>query len=60
MRTLGSEITFENETITIDNRNVKNKKISEEYASKLRASYYFMGSLIGKYHHAEIAYLVDA
>ncbi len=56
MRTLGSEITFENETITIDNRNVKNKKISEEYASKLRASYYFMGSLIGKYHHAEIAY----
>lgn len=56
MRELGSIITFENETITIDNRNVKNKKISEYYASKLRASYYFMGSLIGKYHHAEIAY----
>ena len=56
MRELGSVITFENETITIDNANVKNKKITEEYASKLRASYYFMGSLIGKFHEAEIAY----
>lgn len=56
MKDLGSIITFENETITIDNHNVQNKKISEEYASKLRASYYFMGSLISKYHHAEIAY----
>ena len=56
MQELGSIITFENDTITIDNRNVKNKKITEEYASKLRASYYFMGSLIGKYHYAEIAY----
>lgn len=56
MKELGSIITFENETITIDNCNVQNKKITEEYASKLRASYYFMGSLIGKYHKAEIAY----
>ena len=56
MRELGSIITFENDTITIDNKNVKNKKITEEYASKLRASYYFMGSLVGKYHNAEIAY----
>ena len=56
MEELGSIITFENDTITIDNKNVKNKKITEEYASKLRASYYFMGSLVGKYHNAEIAY----
>ncbi len=56
MKELGSIITFENETITIDNCKVQNKKITEEYASKLRASYYFMGSLIGKYHEAEIAY----
>lgn len=56
MQELGSIITFENDTITIDNKNVKNKKITEEYASKLRASYYFMGSLVGKYHNAEIAY----
>ena len=56
MEELGSIITFENEVLTIDNSNVQNKKINEEYAGKLRASYYFMGSLIGKYHEAEIAY----
>ncbi len=56
MRELGSIITFENEVLTIDNSNVQNKKITEEYAGKLRASYYFMGSLIGKYHEAKIAY----
>ena len=56
MKELGSIITFENEVLTIDNSNVQNKKIDEEYAGKLRASYYFMGSLIGKYHEAEIAY----
>ncbi len=55
MRELGSEVTFENETIIIDNSNVKNKEITEEFASKLRASYYFMGSLIGKFHKVDIA-----
>ena len=55
MRELGSEVTFENETIIIDNSNVKNKEIKEEFASKLRASYYFMGSLIGKFHKVDIA-----
>lgn len=56
MKELGSEVTFENEVLTIDNKNVKNTRISEEFASKIRASYYFMGSLLGKYKHAEIAY----
>lgn len=54
-RYLGSEITFEDETIIIDNSKVENKEIDESFASKLRASYYFMGSLIGKFHHVEIA-----
>ena len=56
MKDLGSEITLEGDTLIIDNKNVKNKLIDEKYASKLRASYYFMGSLIGKFHHASIAY----
>lgn len=56
MRDLGSIITYENETITIDNKNMKNKPITEEYATKLRASYYFMGALLGKYKKAEISY----
>lgn len=56
MRELGSKIEFENEVLTIDNSNVEPKRISEEYASKIRASYYFMGSLLGRYHHAEMSF----
>lgn len=56
MKELGSKITYEKETLIIDNQNVKPSAISEEFANKLRASYYFMGSLLGKYNHAEIAY----
>ncbi len=55
MRELGSIITFEDEVLTIDNKNVKNIEISEEYASKIRASYYFMGSLLGRFQHAEMS-----
>lgn len=55
MKELGSIVTVEDETIIIDNKNVQNKEITEEYASKLRASYYFMGSLIGKFHEVNIA-----
>ena len=35
MKYLGSEVTFENEVLTIDNKNVKNKMMPEEYASKI-------------------------
>jgi len=56
MKILGSEVTFENETLIIDNTNSKNASISEEYASKIRASYYFMGVLLSKYRQAEISY----
>ena len=53
---LGSKVTFENEVLTIDNKDVKNQLIDEEYASKIRASYYFMGSLLGRFGEASIAY----
>lgn len=56
MKDLGSEITFENEVLIIDNKNVENKVIPEDYANKIRASYYFMGALLGHFNHAEIAY----
>ena len=55
MKFLGSDIKYKNETIYIDNKNVKNKYIPDEYASKLRASYYFMGSLLGVYGNVNIA-----
>ena len=49
-------VKFENETLTIDNTNCINAEIPEEYATKLRASYYFMGALLSKYRHSEISY----
>ncbi len=53
---LGAKVSFQNETLIIDNTNAKNAEIPEEYATKLRASYYFMGSLLAKYKHSEISY----
>ena len=56
METLGSKIEFKDETLYIDNTNSKNAEIDEENATKLRASYYFMGVLLAKYGYAEISY----
>ena len=39
------------ELILLDNKNVINKEIPEEICNKLRASYYFMSSLLGKYNN---------
>lgn len=40
------------ESIVIDPSNIKNIEITETYSKKLRASYYFMGALLGKYKKA--------
>lgn len=40
--------------IVIDPTNMSNKPMIQEAVSKLRASYYFMGALLGKYGHVEI------
>ncbi|MDD2504780.1 MAG: UDP-N-acetylglucosamine 1-carboxyvinyltransferase [Bacilli bacterium] len=56
IKTLGAKVTFENEIITIDNSKGINKEIPENYATKLRASYYFMGVLLSKYKQSEISY----
>ncbi len=44
----------ENGIITINCKNMKNKKIPESISSKLRASYYFMSALLGKYKFVEM------
>ena len=36
--------------------NMTNKPINSELSKKLRASYYFMGALLGKYGHVEISF----
>ncbi len=42
--------------LEIDSSQVKNCYIDEELSGKLRASTYFMGVLLAKFHHVEIAY----
>ena len=40
------------ESLVINPKKMKNVEIGEEYSKKLRASYYFMGALLGKYKKA--------
>lgn len=51
---LGANIKRDNELMTIDSSNIENKAIPENISKKLRASYYFMGALLGKYKHVEM------
>lgn len=48
------DVKRENDLIKIDASNMVNKEISEELSSKLRASYYFMGALLGKFHQVNM------
>lgn len=41
-------------TIKINTKNIQNITITEELSSKLRASYYFMGALLGKFKKVEM------
>ena len=56
MEYLGSKITYENEVLTIDNSKLVEKPIPTEFSTCLRASYYFMGSLGGRFKRAQISY----
>ena len=51
---LGANVIRSNGQIKIDARPVVNKEIPEAIAKKLRASYYFMSSLLGKYKYVEM------
>lgn len=51
---LGGKIEFGNSCLDINAQNIKNEIISEELSHKLRASYYFMGALLAKFHHVEM------
>ncbi len=53
---LGAKVERTSETISIDSKTVVNKPIPTNLAKKLRASYYFMGALLGKYKHVEISF----
>ncbi len=55
LRELGVYVECRNDdTLYIDPRKMENRPMVSHAVSKLRASYYFMGALLGKFGHAEI------
>ena len=51
---LGAKVYRNEDIIKIDSKNIKNRKIPKEIATKLRASYYFMGAMLSKFKRVEI------
>ena len=51
---LNAYIKREERKVTIDSSKIINKEIPEAISKKLRASYYFMSSLLGKYKYVEM------
>ena len=51
---LGAKVNINKGLITIDSSSIENKDIPKEISSKLRASYYFMSALLGKYKHVSM------
>ena len=55
LRDLGVVVDIRSsDSIVIDPTQMENKPLIHEAVNKLRASYYLMGALLGKYGHAEI------
>lgn len=54
---LGAKIDRDDkDNLTIYSSEINNKKIKSGLAKKLRASYYFMGALLGKYKHVKMSF----
>lgn len=51
---LGAKVKRTDKEIEINSKEIKNKEIPEEISKKLRASYYFMSALLGKYKKVEM------
>ncbi len=51
---LNCNVTLKKDQLTIDTTNLKNNLIDEEHSKKLRASYYFMGALLGRDKYVEM------
>ncbi len=60
LRYLGAEVKTTStgkyrRTLEIDTTNVESKEIPYEFSRKLRASYYFLGSMLGRFRFARVA-----
>lgn len=54
IKLLNGKVDYKDEIMKIDTRAIENKVVPENLSKKLRASYYFMGALLSKFHYAEI------
>ena len=52
LKYLGAKVNRKDSVMSIDSSTIENKEILESNSKKLRASYYFMGALLGKYKKA--------
>ena len=51
---LGAKVELKDGRMVINQTGLENKEIPESKSKKLRASYYFMSALLGKYKHVEM------
>ena len=54
LKYLGATVSRASESIVINPETIENKEIPKELSTKLRASYYFMSALLGKYKYVEM------
>ena len=54
LKLLNGKVEYEDEVMRIDTDELINKMIPEELSKKLRASYYFMGALLGRFKKCEM------
>jgi UDP-N-acetylglucosamine 1-carboxyvinyltransferase len=55
LKYLNVDYSKKNDIIKIKSKDMVNKEITKNMSSKLRASYYFMGSMLSRYKHVEIS-----
>ncbi len=55
LRHLGAEVTHENETLRVRANAIKNFDAPYELVSKMRASFWVLGPLLGRFHQAKIS-----
>ncbi len=57
LRTVGAKIRFiDTETVMIDTTNIIRKSPPHEYVSKMRASTYLLGAMLGRFGTSEVGY----
>ncbi len=56
LEVLNCKYEIKNQELEIDTTSLKNFPIPEDLSEQMRASYYFMGTLLARFHYAEISF----